>query len=165
MNVARSFDRVLRELDELQRLMPLASLRSDKVSAWSIEQQMEHILAVDFSILDGLEKETMVDAPKPFRMIGRLILFVGHIPRGRGRSPEKLKPTGVTTEQLTARINEARERVVALARDQRALRTNRAHMNHPFFGGLRALQWVRFLDVHQHHHVKIIRDIASSAVK
>ena len=63
------------------------------------------------------------------------------------------------------RIHEARERVQALARNARGLRTNRAHMNHPIFGGLRPQQWVRFLDIHQHHHMKIIRDIASAAVK
>jgi hypothetical protein len=30
---------------------------------------------------------------------------------------------------------------------------------HPLFGGLGGRQWLRFVTVHHHHHLKIVRDI------
>ena len=34
---------------------------------------------------------------------------------------------------------------------------------HPHFGGMTARQWTRFLGIHTHHHIKIIRDIDAKA--
>ena len=34
---------------------------------------------------------------------------------------------------------------------------------HPYFGALDIAEWMRFMDVHHRHHLKIIRDIRKAA--
>jgi hypothetical protein len=38
-----------------------------------------------------------------------------------------------------------------------------SHMRHPYFGGLTPAEWLRFIPVHHHHHLKIVRDILAKA--
>jgi hypothetical protein len=164
MNLVRSIDRSLRELDEMERMLGLFPLRVERISAWSVGQQIEHIIVVGDSILEALAAQKSSERAKPLTFVGRIVLFSGFIPRGRGRSPEKLRPSGISVEELRSRLQQYRNRLVALRAALSEIASNPARFNHPFFGSFNARQWVRFLDVHQHHHVKIVRDIAGAAV-
>jgi hypothetical protein len=160
----KAIERALREIDELERMLPLVALRATAVSGWSVGEQIEHVIAVGDSILDGLAEETRTEHEKPLRFSGKFVLLTGFIPRGRGRSPEKLRPSGIAAEELRGRLQRFRERLRAIRENGASLDTNRSRFNHPLFGTLDARQWVRFVDIHQHHHVKIVRDIAGAAV-
>jgi hypothetical protein len=60
-------------------------------------------------------------------------------------------------------VRESRERLRALAPDLPLIDRSTSAATHQHFGQLRARQWLRFLGIHQHHHLKIIRDIKRSA--
>ena len=58
-----------------------------------------------------------------------------------------------------ARGPEAELAARALAPRLGELEAGGGRSRHPLFGGLGGRQWLRFVTVHHHHHLKIVRDI------
>ncbi len=146
--------------------------RDERTSGWSVGEHLEHMQRVGRSVSGVLDK--LLAGPPPaavpgVRPIGRLLLAVGYIPRGRARAIASVEPRQAPREQLQADLAALGARLAALAApgapgapgDGRlaALASAAGRFPHPVFGGLDARQWLRFLEVHQHHHLKIIRDI------
>jgi hypothetical protein len=160
---ARLHARILAQLDELLALArdpaELARQRPE-VSAWSVAQQIEHLVLSDRSVLDGLEKiesGELASRGGGAKFLGRMILLTGWIPRGRGKAPERARPSGLDGERTAAALEAVKERFerLGLARLEAAPGT----FSHPIFGHLDGRRWLRFIDVHQRHHRRIIDDI------
>ena len=133
----------------------LAASRPE-ISGWSIAEQLDHVLKVNSSVLTRIaEKPLALD--KPINMIGRVVLAVGWIPRGKGRSPKSLRGVVATRNDLIAATARLRAQIDAVSNDLIARRD--PVVPHPFFGGLTAEQALRFIVVHSAHHMKIVRDI------
>ena len=160
---ARHHARILAQLDDyltLARDPAELDRRVPEVSSWSVGQQLEHMALVDGSVLDGLEKIEGGEIAAPggrATWIGRLILLAGKIPRGKGKAPERVLPSGVDGGETAAALETAKSRFEKL--DLARLETSVGTFPHPFFGHLSAERWLRFIDVHHRHHEAIIRDI------
>jgi len=129
---------------------------NERVSGWSPAEHIDHLLKVTKSVLDRLPSEEA--APRGINAIGRVILALGWIPRGKGRSPKGLTATRCTVEELQARL--ARVNAAVDATDVAAIDKSRTpNVPHPRFGGLTPSQALRFITVHTEHHLKIVRDI------
>lgn len=163
-----------RLLRQSARLTGLASTgaerlatREERISAWSVGDHLEHLQRVGRSVLGVLDKLRAEPRPAPgpgIRFTGRVILLVGFIPRGRARAIKSVEPRGLPREALRADLAALHARLAALDPGQlAALERAPATLPHPVFGGLDARQWLRFMEVHQHHHLKIIRDIERAA--
>jgi len=163
-------DRIEVQLDEMDRLaaLPDAELatRADAVSAWSVAQQLQHVARANHSLargLLGLLDDPTRGRPVAPNLLGRIVLFLGYIPRGRGKAPSSTRaeeePTveGVRGEVAAARelLHRWRER----APDLLALD---ASISHPYFGCPSVPQWLRFVEVHNAHHLRIMRDIRAA---
>ncbi len=158
-----------RILGQLDRMIAVANdpaklgCQDSEVSQWSVAQQIEHTTRVLRSVVDTLEKlirgegEGPAD-PKP---IGRVILLVGWIPRGRGKAPEWVRPKGFDSERLMADLARERQRLEEL--DLGALDRAEGTLPHTIFGSLTSQRWLRFLEIHNHHHWKIVRKLLQSA--
>lgn len=163
----RLHGRLLRQNDRLSGLAGAAAerlaVREERVSAWSVGDHLEHMQRVGRSVLGVLDKLRAEPGPGPrpaIRPVGRLILFVGFIPRGRARATRFVEPQGLPREGLQSELAALHARLAALGPAQLAVLEGIAgRLPHPIFGGLDARQWLRFLEIHQHHHLKIIRDI------
>src|SRR5262249_61199055 len=70
---------------------------------------------------------------------------------------------GEAPEAIRGRLEETRRLLAALRERAGALDAVRARRRHPRFGGLVPSAWVRFITVHQHHHLKIVREIRKAA--
>ena len=128
----------------------------ERVSAWSPAEHIDHLLKVTKSVLDRLPSQEAL--PRGINVIGRAILALGWIPRGKGRSPERLTATRCTVEELQARL--ARVNAAVDAADAATIDAARIpSVPHPRFGGLTPPQALRFITVHTEHHLKIVRDI------
>ena len=129
---------------------------NERVSAWSPAEHVDHLLKVTKSIIDRLPSEEAV--PRGISFVGRVILALRWIPRGRGRAPEKLTGKRATPSERQARL--ARVTVAVEAVDAAAVDATRIrNVPHPRFGGLTPAQALRFVTVHTEHHLKIVRDI------
>jgi hypothetical protein len=158
--MATPLARLTSQLDELHRLasMPDPDLcASGRCSGWTPAEHLDHMLKVTKSIVRRLLD---LEAPPSsgITATGRLILLLGRIPRGRGKSPERLRGTKVSQVQL-------RESLKALEADIQRLED--AHLSpkrgavvpHPRFGGLTPSQAIRFAVIHNRHHFLIIKDV------
>ncbi len=128
-----------------------------EVSGWSAGEHLDHSAKVAAAILRQMLKNEPIDAP-PINWIGRALLGAGWLPRGRGRSPERLRGAVVTPVVLEATYRE----LAGLLEDfpkRSALEPSRPLVKHPVFRGLNATQAMRFIAVHNRHHMKIVDEV------
>lgn len=160
--LSRLHRRVLGQLDELLAWvgdpdLPLETVTD--VSRWSILDHAEHLARADAGSLHQLETALDREGGPRARMIGRLLLALGWIPRGVGKAPAMARPESSGRAAVIAGLQAARRRLEALDERLDAVAAARGRASHPIFGGLTPARWLRFLQIHHHHHLKIIRDI------
>ncbi|HYC87995.1 MAG TPA: DinB family protein [Thermoanaerobaculia bacterium] len=158
MGAVAELARIREQLERIDALCRDARLFTvnERVSAWSPAEHVDHLLKVTKSILDRLPSDEAV--PRGISLLGRAVLGLRWIPRGRGRTPERLTGKQCTPEELRARLT--RVTMAAEGVDTAAVDTARIpNVPHPRFGGLTPAQALRFVTVHTEHHLKIVRDI------
>jgi hypothetical protein len=164
-----AYDGLLREIataTELARQPDKCAARADAVSHWSIQQQLDHLLKSDAAILEGLHRALASEAPvEPGgpSFMGRLVLWTGFIPRGKGKAPESVLPSDRSPAEIAAGFDETRGGFESLQSSLAEIERSRATVPHPILGRLNAVQWLRFARLHHRHHHRIIRDILRSA--
>jgi len=139
------------------------SRHSDSVSSWSVGKHVEHLTLSDEFTLDGLSK--LLANPKGGKpgkpnLVGRICLWAGYIPRGRGKAPKGVVPQEIPSEDVHDKLVAVRQGFVELQTSAGQLTSSIATVPHPVFGRLNAPQWLRFTVVHHNHHQKIMHDIA-----
>lgn len=156
----RSIDDLRAELHKIATLLERPddelSRRRESVSAWSASEHIDHSLKVAASILKVI-RDPKEEVAKPFSMIGRIVLAVGYIPRGKGRSPKSLVGTPAKAEELRAASADVNALLASMPPDR--WRHQRRIVMHPYFGGLDPARAIRFAVVHTRHHMKIVDDV------
>lgn len=165
-DLAALHERVLAQLDELLAVaedpgpFPLART---PVSGWCALEHAEHMAKADEASLHQLEEaleRSRAGEPGPrIKLAGRVLLALGWIPRGAGKAPETTRPERIDRSRVAAALREVRRRVEAMASSLDEIAGARGRASHPIFGGMTPAQWVRFLWMHHHHHLKIVRDV------
>lgn len=130
-----------------------------RVSGWSALQHTEHMAQADDGSLHQLEAALTRDGGPRFKLAGRVVLALGWIPRGAGKAPAASRPEARSREEVAAALHSVRDRIEALGDRLPEIAAARGRASHPVFGGLRPAQWLRFLQVHHHHHLKIVAGI------
>ena len=153
------------ELAADERLHDVAAPR---VSAWSVGKQLEHLMLSDKSILDSLDR--LIDgrsgpAAGGPTLIARILLRLGYIPRGAGKAPPVAQPADRDAADVEAGLRRNRQRLDHLGEQLPLLEEAGWRSRHPVFGALDIGEWMRFMDVHHRHHLKIVRDIRKAAEK
>lgn len=164
----RLYDRAVLRIRALE---PIASgddaelqYRAPSISGWSVAEQLDH-LAIANRLSVGRIRQALKEGPNTVpgpTLAGRLVLLIGYIPRGIGEAPEATRPGGGPVAEVRARVAEAVDALLGLRAELPTIRTARGRAGHPVLGGFTAAQWLRFIDVHTHHHLKIIRDIRNA---
>ena len=159
-----SLDRVRRQLQDMRVLADSAEtalFAESRCSAWTPAEHMDHLIKVTASIVNRI---LQLDAPRAdtsVSALGRIILAVGRIPRGRGKAPERLRGARVGATELHAGLTKLEGKLDELTSNH-LLDTRGAIVPHPRFGGLRPSQAMRFAAVHNDHHLRIIAEILSA---
>jgi DinB superfamily len=152
--------------------------RAPAVSGWSVAQQLEHLVLVDRAVLKSVRRilDDPHGRPAPpappapgINLVGRVVLGTGFIPRGRARTMPPYQPgaspaaaaagAGIAGIAGIMGIEEIERGMRELGPRLGELETSGGRSRHPLFGGLGGRQWLRFVTVHHHHHLKIVRDI------
>lgn len=161
-------ERIDRQFEQIGELVaagdPALAVHAPKVSAWSVGQQVDHMLNVAHGVFSRLTGEGDDELPHGINLTGRLLLAIGWLPRGVGKSPRSALPgEAPVAEVLGARQVRLRGDFQGLRFRTGLLASRRRLLKHPYFGGLDCAQALRFLSVHNHHHLKIVRDIRRAA--
>jgi hypothetical protein len=154
---ATSFATLQGQLNEFQRLVFDSDFHhTTPKSGWSISEHVDHCVRVMRFALERIHEPKPTSRSKT--LVGHVILAIGWIPRGRAKAPELVRGTRRSSEEISSEITELRRLAADLpshALNNRKIRV----MKHPYFGGLTASETLRFLAIHNRHHLKIIRDI------
>lgn len=145
-------------LKALRATLADAEAHAPSVSAWPVGMHVAHCCLATNEICRSL-LDAGAPAPGGPTVAGRLCLTFGRIPRGRGRAPESVRPpSDVRREDLPAALDESgRLLVEALGADPRAW------YRHFVFGVLDRDRSLRFVAVHNRHHLRIIADVVAAA--
>ena len=148
-------------LDELASHAQYGDCVHADVSGWSIGEHLEHIVLANTQVAERLLANCSEQPEKgePLSLIGRIVLFTGYIPRGKGRAPESVIPRRAADSSFDGVLRKLRQLDQRLDADADAIRRSRYAFPHPVFGLLSPTQWIRFANFHTRHHLKIIREI------
>ena len=164
--VDAAIGRLAGQLDEITRIVrfepALLALRAERVSGWSIGQQVDHMLKV----LEAGQR--LLEGPHPalargINLLGRFVLLTRWIPRGVGKSPKSVLPVECAPAELAERSSRLRKLYCDTPLPAAVLAERNPVFPHPYFGGLTPVEGLRFLDIHTHHHLKIVTDIRRAA--
>lgn len=165
----RLHGRLIAQLDELITLTgnpELLGRRVENVSVWSVGQHLEHLLHSDTVILDRWQQIEQGRAPSSTgspHFLGRLSLWIGWIPRGKGKAIPVVSPKDISHQELARGLTALRARIDLLGGDLAVHATASWRARHPVFGALSPTQWLRFIEVHHRHHLAIVADILQAA--
>ncbi len=132
------------------------------VSGWSIGQHLDHLGNANREMAGAIQKILAGDAGSSRSgptLVGRAVLFSGWIPRGAGKAPEYTAPQATSPDQIKDNLSRSLEAVRQLGDALADIERSDGRWSHFVFGGLSPMQWLRTMDVHTRHHLKIIRDI------
>ncbi|TDI84345.1 MAG: DUF1569 domain-containing protein [Caldithrix sp.] len=144
-------------LNKLNNYIPRCSVRNEKVSKWTVGMQIEHCLLGTRGICSALVKSKPNAGKIKKGFLRRIIFLTGTIPRGRGKSPDAALPNEQTTEsELRELLAEA-----SLSAQKAAESDCDCWWKHFAFGVMKRDEALRFVEIHNKHHLKIISDILS----
>ena len=150
---------VLQTLDELNNYIPSCSVKYEKVSKWTVGMQIEHCFLGTRGICNALVRSKPHTGNIKKRLLRRVIFLTGTIPRGRGKAPDASIPSEEITESgLLELLFKAK-----LSVKQAAESDSDCWWAHFVFGVMKRDDALRFVEIHNKHHLKIISDILSKA--
>jgi len=157
-----SVDRIRTQIEQMKKAFSeteedLAAITVPR-SSWCAAAHFDHIIKVAHGTLLILAKPEPPAAPRGLNLIGRLLLALGWMPRGRAQSPDRLRGSAVTLEELQASLAEL-ENVLERVASRTVTRPNMPILRHPTFGGLTHAQALRFVRIHTDHHLKIVQKL------
>ena len=151
------YEEIQAQIDELRGLIPQRDAASADVSGWSVGMHVHHC-GLAMSTIAGTLIEC--DEPAPARKPGpraSMILESGTIPRGVAQAPDVAIPTrDVSSRVLEEILGESEARL-----DRLPPVGDRCWFRHFALGMLTKRDAVRFMSVHNAHHLKIVADILS----
>jgi len=155
---------VLAQVNTLESLLAseeTASSTRPEVSGWSVGEHLEHLLIVDRGVLAAIDRllAGSLDSAGSISAKGRLVLKLGWMKRGIGKAPASVRPQSVDLQTLRDMLAESRRHLDTLGSQAETIASCRATAPHPIFGHLCPVQWLRFMDVHNRHHLRIVDDI------
>lgn len=144
--------------DEMEILTNLRSKVNDqntKVSSAPVGWHLDHLLLTINSVYETLKKSDTLDYNPGFNM-PRIVMFsLDFIPRGRAKSPEKVRPK----DNVTLAIIEDHLQTALVNLKRFDSLPKNSNFIHPYIGQLNRESAKRFLKIHMQHHLKICNDI------
>jgi hypothetical protein len=161
-NPLTSIDRIEKQLVRIAATATLPEARLwevlPHVSGWSVAQHLDHVIKVNASVANGLLSANLEPLPKGMNILGHVILTIGRIPRGRGRSPARMVGARVTGLEIDAALSSL-ERSLAKVKELDLAKPSPPVIGHPRFRALTAPEALRFMAVNTDHHLRIIDDV------
>jgi hypothetical protein len=145
-------------LDELYIFKDFAEKQNKKVSSASVRWHIEHSLLVILKVSESVCKSDPGKYKNRFNLWRALVFPLNKFSRGIGKAPEIVKPKKSEQVDLEEMFKKTREMVRDLY-----LADENQFSKHPIFGILNKEKNFIMLDIHTHHHIKIIRDILAGS--
>ncbi len=131
---------------------------ASRISKWSVGMHLHHCCRSTIGICKALAASEEPVPPRGFNPKREVLLRTGWIPRGRAKAPDIAMPSdAITREEVEELLAKAREHLSA-ATELPPTRWFR----HFILGVLDRDDSLRFIDVHNRHHLKIVARILTA---
>ncbi len=145
-------------LEDLRTSVASAALRAPAVSEWSIGMHVHHCCLAMIKICQSLVASTPPTPRSRFSFLTALVFSSGRLPRGRGRSPDAVLPKQDVPPAELRTLLDRSERMLTEVHDL----DRRTWFRHFAFGVLDRDKTLRFILIHNRHHLRIISDIMAA---
>lgn len=146
---------MLDQIEEMESYLPYRDLANLEVSQASIAWQLDHSLKAIINLTEALQNSDPNDYNRNFNLSRTFVFTAGDFPRGVAQAPASVTPPEVIlVETLIDQFATAKLKAGIL----QDLPEN-ASYDHAQFGLLNRNEVARLIEVHTHHHLKIIEDI------
>ncbi|ARN76966.1 hypothetical protein BST97_02535 [Nonlabens spongiae] len=143
------------QLAELHSYIELGNQNANNVSKVGTYWHIDHSLNVIKGIIQTLEESNPKNYAPKFSFWKWVVMTFKTIPRGKGKAPKQtLSAQEATHNSLLEKHASTIEEVAEIP----AIDENKI-FKHPLFGWMKKKETVKFITIHTHHHLKIIRDI------
>ena len=116
--------------------------------------QIDHTFKVINGIISVLQKSKPSDFNRSFNFKRSVLLTIKYIPRGKARAPQTVRSyEEIQLEDLKSQLEKIKNNLEIL----HTLDKN-SNFVHPYFGAFNLNQSILFMEIHTHHHLKIIED-------
>lgn len=142
-------------VEELSTYLKYSDALNTDISNWSVGAHIEHSTKVISSVCKAIELSDPKDYKPKFNLTKTILLSLNWFPRGKAKAPKAVQPTlSSDPEVLKEYLQKADERLKTL----QGLAKNR-FFKHPIFGLMNVKESKKFIALHTHHHIKIIKEI------
>jgi hypothetical protein len=142
-------------LAELEKQIPHQGLLNPQVSKAAVGWHIEHALLTLQVISEALNRSTPSHYKSSFDMRRQVVMLLGIIPRGKVKAPTVVRPSQnyneASLQQHLLTVKEGLKSLENVTPDH--------YFSHPFLGDFKLKPALKFMNVHTHHHLKIINDI------
>jgi hypothetical protein len=147
------------EFDQLEHYFEMGNLHDYSVSKSGTFWHIDHCLRILEAIPQNMATSTRENYAPKSSLLKWLIMTFQWMPRGKARSPEHVRPEAelLTEKDIRQRFQHA-YKLTSTIQDM----PEYAHFKHPMFGSINKRSTVKFLKIHTHHHLKILRDIVKN---
>ena len=147
--------KLAQQLQEFESYLTDFEKENSSISNATVGWQIEHSLLVMNSIINRLQEPKEIEFKSKFNLKKCIIFTTKKIPRGKVKAPKIVLPA----EKLDLKSLQE----LVLFTQKNILKLNKidpnAFFEHRIFGHLNLKHTIRFLKIHNLHHIKIIKDI------
>lgn len=144
-------------ITQLEQFIPQLEKVDERISNGSIAWHIAHSLLSVNGIIEALRTSDPASYTWKFNLARSFIFTINKIPRGKGKAPSVVQPKSSDKETIEKLLIICKERLEALNEIPSS-----HYFHHPYFGNLRKNKTIKFLNLHTHHHLKIIQEIVAS---
>jgi hypothetical protein len=146
-------------LARLREAVADAGLQRPDVSKWSVGMHVHHCALGMVAICRAVLDSSPPPPPSRFSAARAFVLASGRIPRGRADAPEAALPNpDIRPEELHGLLNQADGLIVRVGEAEPG-----QWWTHFAFGVLKRDEALRFIGIHNRHHLRIIADIRTAS--
>ena len=148
-------------LKDLERYLPNLEQRNLKISKANVAWQLDHSLKVFNGVVTVLEASDPKMYVNNFSLLGKILLRINFIPRGKAKVPKYLaSPETISKESLLAQLALAKTQVAGIEKLDAY-----AFFKHPLFGNVKSYaEFLLALMFPNKDRVTIFSKTASSSV-
>lgn len=140
------------QFDHLEGLADRFDALAEDVSGWSVGRHAFHLALSGSNLAVSLISGRLWDGVPSAPDLKPRILESGTIPLGQTEAPEPVRPGGdPTAEEIRAALDRCRARVERIIEAP-----ENAFLIHPYLGRLSRDELIRFIAIHNRHHLGII---------
>lgn len=143
------------QLNEIGSFIERKDVSNPEISKASVGWHLAHIIKVFSTVCDAMKHSNPANYQKTFNFKKTLVFLMGKIPRGKAKAPKSVLPEEkIEIRELERQLHEAKQKLYTFMELDK-----NANFPHPYFNQLNKKETQRFLEIHNEHHLKIVRDI------